>query len=137
MELSGFFTLRRVCCAVMAKNYIAASCCTDPTPFIYRAQNEAAPNFRRNACANMLCEADFRVLAGSVEAAGRWLVCVDPTFHNCRQLAMEHDSEDLPMSVVPSIIVLAITALLVFRRELTTGRAATASKRTPRPRRRW
>jgi hypothetical protein len=35
------------------------------------------------------------------------------------------------MCVVPSIIVLLITALLVFRRELTTPRAAPASKPAP------
>jgi hypothetical protein len=35
------------------------------------------------------------------------------------------------MCVVPSIIVLMITALLVFRRELTTPRAAPASKPAP------
>jgi hypothetical protein len=35
------------------------------------------------------------------------------------------------MSVVPSIIVLVITALLVFRRELPTRLAAPASKLTP------
>jgi hypothetical protein len=39
------------------------------------------------------------------------------------------------MSVVPSIIVLVITALLVFRYELT-HLAAPASKPTPAPRRR-
>jgi hypothetical protein len=40
------------------------------------------------------------------------------------------------MSVVPSIIVLVITALLVFRRELTTRPAAPASKVTPGAKRR-
>jgi hypothetical protein len=40
------------------------------------------------------------------------------------------------MSVVPSIIVLVITALLVFRRELTTRPAAPASKLTPGAKRR-
>jgi hypothetical protein len=40
------------------------------------------------------------------------------------------------MSVVPSLIVLVITALLVFRRELTTLSAAPASKPTPGAKRR-
>ena len=35
------------------------------------------------------------------------------------------------MSVVPSIIVLVITALIVFRRELTSRPAASASKPPP------
>jgi hypothetical protein len=35
------------------------------------------------------------------------------------------------MCVVPSIIVLIITALVVFRRELTAPRAASASKPAP------
>ena len=51
----------------------------------------------------------------------------------CRQLAIENTirSGDSLMSVVPSIIVLVITALLVFRRELTSRPAASAS--TPPP----
>ena len=40
---------------------------------------------------------------------------------------MEHNSEDCLMDVVPSIIVLAITALLVFRDELITRPAAETS----------
>ena len=53
--------------------------------------------------------------------------------HTCRQLAIVNTirSEDSLMSVVPSIIVLVITALIVFRRELTTLSAAPASKPTP------
>ncbi len=39
-------------------------------------------------------------------------------------------SEDSLMSVVPSIIVLMITALIVFRREITAGRR----RRWPRAR---
>jgi hypothetical protein len=52
-----------------------------------------------------------------------------------RQLAIIRLGVSL-MSVVPSIIVLVITALLVFRRELTTRPAAPASKPTPGAKRR-
>jgi hypothetical protein len=55
-----------------------------------------------------------------------------------RQLAILNtiQSGDSLMSVVPSLIVLVITALLVFRRELTTRPAAQASKPTPVAKRR-
>jgi hypothetical protein len=50
-----------------------------------------------------------------------------------RQLAIENaiQSEDSLMCVVPSIIVLLVTALVVFRRELTAPPAAPASKHPP------
>jgi len=51
-------------------------------------------------------------------------------------LASETPEDSLMSTVLPSIIVLVITALLVFRRELTTRPAAPASKLTPGAKRR-
>jgi hypothetical protein len=58
------------------------------------------------------------------------------SFQTRRQRAVEHNLEDSLMPVVSSIIVLAITALLVFWQELTARPAAPRSKPTTGAKRR-
>jgi hypothetical protein len=64
---------------------------------------------------------------------GDWAQCIGGPSPACDR--KHNPTGDSLMSVVPSIIVLVITALLVFRYELT-HLAAPASKPTPAPRRR-
>ncbi len=94
---------------------------------IHYALAEMLSQFRRNAGPN-ISRAVMSALAprGGTRCDGfRQKPDKRPPGQTRRQLVIENtiQSGDSLMCVVPSIIVLLITALVVFRRELTSGRA--------------
>jgi hypothetical protein len=110
----------------------APACCANPTPAIHYMPGRDIVEVLTKCGAEYLLRGKDPFVAAGVRSkrttSSRSGLCGQT---RRRQLETENaiQSGDSLMDVVPSIIVLAITALLVYRRELTTPRAKKGAPR--------